>query len=198
MTRGPEARERQRGRLQAAVWDDQRFAHLRGRVNRLDFGPPIGFPVQFRVSGPDPEVVRKISHEVRDAIRDHADVRDVHLDWDERSKMVRLVVNQDRARLLGLTPKDISDNLQTLLTGLTVSQYREGIESIDVVARAVPAERLNLDTLPNLNLITTSGRAVPLAQVAEPKPGFEEPILWRRNRDTTITVRSDVRDGVQA
>src|SRR5262249_22117600 len=83
------------------------------------------------------------------------------------------------------------------LSGLTVSQYREGIESIDVVARAVPEERLNLDTLPDLNLITPSGRAVPLAQVADPKPGFEEPILWRRNRETTVTVRSDVRDGVQ-
>ena len=197
MTGGPEARERLRDRLQAVLRDDPRFAHLRGRVNRLDFGPPVGFPVQFRVSGPDPEEVRRISYEVRDAIRDHPDVRDVHLDWDERSKMVRLVVDQDRARLLGLTPKDISENLQTLLTGLTVSQYREGIELIDVVARAVPAERLNLDSLPDLNLITASGRAVPLAQVAEPKPGFEEPILWRRNRETTVTVRGDARDGVQ-
>jgi len=198
MTRGPEARERLRDRLQAVLRDDPRFAHVRGRVNRLDFGPPVGFPIQFRVSGPDPAVVRRISYEVRDAIRDHADIRDPHLDWDERSKMVRLVVDQDRARLLGLTPKDISDNLQTLLTGLTVSQYREGIELIDVVARAVPAERLNLDTLPDLNLITATGRAVPLAQVAVPKPGFEEPILWRRNRETTVTVRADVRDGVQA
>src|SRR5262249_20160988 len=86
MTRGPAARERLRDRLQAVLRDDPRFAHLRGRVNRLDFGPPVGFPVQFRVSGPDPEQVRRIAHEVRDSIRGHEDVRDVHLDWDERSK----------------------------------------------------------------------------------------------------------------
>ena len=125
-------------KLKETFQTDPQFADLRGRVTRFDFGPPIGFPVQFRVIGPEASEVRRIAGELRDSLRTHPDMRDVNLDWSERSKNVRLEVNQDRARLLGLSPKDISDNLQTILAGLTISQYREGTETIDVVARAVP------------------------------------------------------------
>ncbi len=196
--KSPEARERLRVRLLERFASDTEFALPRMRVVRLEFGPPVGFPVQFRVVGSDPARVREIAHRVRDIVRQNLDARDAQLEWDEPSKVVRLKVDQDRARALGLTPHEVSATLQTLLTGVPVSQYREGIELIDVVARAVPEERLNLDTLPNLTVITPAGNAVPLSQVATASFEQEEPIRWRRDRETVLTVRADVADGVQA
>src|SRR5438045_6748346 len=122
---------------------------------------------------------------------------DPHLDWSEQVKSIRLEVDQDRARALGLTPQDVAQTLQTLLSGFTVTQYRQGIEHIDVVARAVPAERLELDRLPTLTIATRNGIAVPLSQIGRLNYEFEEPILWRRNRDTVLNVRGDVIDNVQ-
>jgi multidrug efflux pump len=113
-------------------------------------------------------------------------------------KSIRLEVDQDRARALGVTPRDIAQTLQTLVSGYTVTHYREGIERIAVVARAVPAERLELHRLPALTIATRNGVAVPLSQVARVSYGFEEPILWRRNRDLVLTVRADIVDHVQA
>jgi multidrug efflux pump subunit AcrB len=123
---------------------------------------------------------------------------DPHLDWSEQVKSIRLEVDQDRARALGLTPQDVAQTLQTLLTGYTVTQYREGIEHIDVVARAVPAERLELNRLPALTITSRNGIAVPLSQIARLNYEYEEPILWRRNRDMVLTVRGDIVDRVQA
>jgi multidrug efflux pump len=197
-TKDPAARERLRARLLERFASDTEFALPRMRVVRLEFGPPVGFPVQFRVVGPDPAKVREIAHRVRDVIRQDPHTRDAQLEWDEPSKVVRLQVDQDRARALGLTPQDVSATLQTLLTGVPVSQYREGIELIDVVARAVPGERLKLDALPDLTVITPAGHAVPLSQVVTASYEQEEPIRWRRDRETVLTVRADVADGVQA
>jgi multidrug efflux pump len=197
-TKDPAARERLRTRLLDRFATDAEFALPRMRVVRLEFGPPVGFPVQFRVVGPNPDTVREIAHRVRDVIRQNPHARDTQLEWDEASKMVRLQVDQDRTRALGLTPQVVAATLQTLLTGVPVSQYREGIELIDVVARAVPEERLNLDSLPDLTVITPAGRAVPLSQVVTFAYEQEEPIRWRRDRETMLTVRADVVDGIQA
>ena len=127
-----------------------------------------------------------------------AKIVDPHLDWGEQVKSIRLEVDQDRARALGLTPQDVAQTLQTLLSGYTVTQYREGIEHIDVVARAVASERLQLHRLPALTITTRNGVAVPLSQIARLNYEYEEPILWRRNRDIVLTVRGDVVDRVQA
>ena len=194
----PEARERLRDRLMARFASDAEFALPRMRVVRLEFGPPVGFPVQFRVVGTDPAKVREIAHSVRDIVRRNPNTRDSQLEWDEPSKVVRLRIDQDRARALGLTPQDVSATLQTLLTGVPVSQYRDGIELIDVVARAIPEERLKLDALPNLTVMTPAGNAVPLSQIGAVVYEQEEPIRWRRDRETILTVRADVADGVQA
>jgi multidrug efflux pump subunit AcrB len=161
------------------------------------FGPPVGFPVQFRVLGPDPMKVREIAEDVRKVMAGNSKVIDPHLDWSEQVKSIRLEVDQDRARALGLTPQDVSQTLQTLLSGLTVTQYREGIENIDVVARATDAERLELGRLPDLTIATRNGVAVPLSQIARLNYEYEEPIIWRRNRDIVLTVRGDIVDGVQ-
>ncbi len=197
VTHGPEARERLLAKLRTVFADGQEFPGARGRVSRLDFGPPVGFPVQFRIIGPDPKISREIADQVRDVVRKNPDTRNVEIDLGETVRAVRLRVDQDRARALGLTPQDMSENLQTLLSGYTVTRYREGTELIDVVARAVPGERLNLGTLPDINLPTRFGSAVPLSQVATVAVGQEAPILRRWNREPTVIVRADVVDGTQ-
>ena len=192
-----EARERLKARLDKAIADGA-LPESRTRIDRFVFGPPVGYPVQFRVSGPDPLKVRKIAEDVRKVMAANPKLIDPHLDWNEQAKSIRLEVDQDRARALGLTPQDVAQTLQTLLSGLPVTQYREGIETIDVVARAVRDERLDLDRLPTLTVATRNGVAVPLSQIARLNYEYEEPILWRRNRDLVLTVRGDIIDGVQA
>jgi multidrug efflux pump len=194
VTKDLKARERVKARLEKGLADGA-LSEARTRVDRFNFGPPVGYAVQFRVIGPDPLKVREIAEEVRKVMSANRKLIDPHLDWSEQAKSIQLEVDQDRARAIGLTPQDVA---QTLLTGFTVTQYREGIESIDVVARAVSAERLDLDRLPDLTISTRNGVAVPLSQIARIKHQHEEPILWRRNRDLVLTVRGDIVDGVQA
>jgi len=191
------ARERVKARLDQAIAAGA-VAEARARIDRFIFGPPVGFPVQFRVVGPDPMKVRGIADQVRDVMVANPKILDPHLNWGEQAKSIRLEVDQDRARALSLTPQDVAQTLQTLLTGFTVTRYREGIERIEVVARAVPSERLELDRLSGLTVATANGIVVPLSQIARINYDYEEPILWRRNRDIVLTVRGDVVDNVQA
>jgi multidrug efflux pump len=123
---------------------------------------------------------------------------DANLDWNEKMPAVTLEVDQARARALGLTPQDLSQTLQTLIGGVTVTTIRDGEEKVDVVARAIPAERAALDQIDSLTVLSHDGAAVPVSQVAHVRYGSEEPIMWRRNRDMAITARGDVVDGVQA
>jgi multidrug efflux pump len=197
VTKDLDARERVKARLDQMIADGALPA-ARARVDRFVFGPPVGFPVQFRVVGPDPLTLRKIAEQVRAVMAADPKIIDPHLNWTEQVKSIRLEVDQDRARALGLTPHDVAQTLQTLLSGHTITQYREGIEHIDVIARAIPAERLELARLPTLTITARDGVAVPLSQIARLHYDYEEPILWRRNRDLVLTVRGDVVDGVQA
>jgi len=197
VTKDLAARERVKARLERAIADGA-LPEARARVDRFLFGPPVGFPVQFRVVGPDLMKVRAIAEEVQQVMATNAKIVDPHLDWSEQVKSIRLEVDQDRARALGLTPQDVAQTLQTLLSGYTVTQYREGIEHIDVIARAVASERLELNRLPALTITSRNGVAVPLSQVAQLHYEYEEPILWRRNRDMVLTVRGDIIDRVQA
>jgi AcrR family transcriptional regulator len=190
------ARERIKARVEAAVADGA-LAEARVRVDRFTFGPPVGFPVQFRVIGPDPVQVRTLAYDVRETMRANRKVLDPHLDWNELTPSVRLVVDQERARTLGLDPQTISQTLQTLISGFTITSVRDGTERVDVVARAPAAERLDLARIGDLTIVSRNGVPVPLSQVGRIEYGHEEPILWRRNRDTAITVRADVVDGAQ-
>jgi multidrug efflux pump len=189
-------RERIKARLEREIADGA-LSEARVRVDRFNFGPPVGFPVQFRVIGPEPQAVRDLAVRVRDVMRANPNTRDPHLEWNEQSPVVRLVVDQDRARTLGLNVPDVAQTLQTLLTGVTVTTVRDGTDRVDVVARAVPSERVDLGRIGDLTITARNGVAVPLAQVARIVYEHEDPILWRRNRDLNITVRSDVRDGIQ-
>lgn len=192
-----EDREAVRGRLLELFERGEAFPDLRARVTRFEFGPPVGFPVQFRVMGPDTAQVRKIAYQVRDTVRQSPLVRDTQLDWNEQVRAVQVHLDQDKARLLGISSADVSAMTQLVLTGAAVTQIRRGEDLIDVTLRGSPEERLHLERLGDVSLFTRSGAVVPLSQVAELVPTFEEPVLWRRNRDIALTVRADVMDGVQ-
>jgi len=192
-----DARERIKARLEKAVGEGV-LSEARVRIDRFNFGPPVGFPVQFRVIGTDPNTVRDIAYKVRDVVRQNPNVIDPQLDWNEQSPYLKLVVDQDRARALGLTPQDVSQAMAMLISGAPVTTIRDGIEKVGVVARAVPSERLDLGRVGDLTVTSRNGVAVPLTQIAKIEYAHEEPIIWRRNRDMAITVRGDVVDGVQA
>jgi multidrug efflux pump subunit AcrB len=196
-SRDTSARERLKARLEAAVANGA-VPEARVRIDRLNFGPPVGFPVQFRVVGPDPSKVREIAAEVREIMRREPNAVDPQLEWNEQVKNIQLAVDQDRARALGLSTQEIAQALQTLLSGVAVSEYREGTELIRIMVRAAAEERLDPARIGDLTILTRSGRAVPLTQIAHIGTGFEEPILWRRNREMVLTVRADVAPGVQA
>ncbi|UXY51733.1 efflux RND transporter permease subunit [Pseudomonas tohonis] len=170
------------------------FPSLRTRVSRLENGPPVGYPVQFRVSGEHIDEVRAYARKVADKVRENPHVVNVHLDWEEPSKVVRLNIDQDRARALGVSTADLSRFLQSSLTGSTVSQFREDNELIDILLRGTPRERQELALLPSLAVPTDSGKSVPLSQIATLEYGFEEGIIWHRNRLPTVTVRADIYD----
>jgi multidrug efflux pump subunit AcrB len=195
MTKDIEARERVRSRLMASV--NEEFPEVWVRIWRLEMGPPVGFPVQFRVVGPDTQKVREIAREVEHVVASSPKVRDVQLDWNDPVRTLKVDIDQDKARALGLAPVDVGLVTQTVMNGATLSQLREHEDLIDVVARAVPSERLDLDALADVNIYTRQGTVVPLSQVARVRYVLEEPVLWRRNRDMAITVRADVKDGEQ-
>src|ERR1700729_3625321 len=160
------ARERIKARLEKAV-DDGALTEARVGVARFNLGPPVGFPVQFRVIGPDTRKVRDIAYRVRDVVEQNDKVKDPHLDWNEQTPYLKLVVDQDRARALGLTPQDVSQALSMLISGAPVTTVRDGVEKVGVVARAVPSERLNLADVGDLTVISRNGVAVPLQQIAK-------------------------------
>ena len=195
LTHGVAEREALRAKL-IRLFDDEPWP-LMGTVLRLENGPPVGFPVQYRVSGPDLGELRRIAHQVADVMRGDARLSNVHLDWEEPSKTVRLKVDQHKARLLGVSSQDIANLLATSLQGVTVTQFREGTETISVVLRGATSERVHLGLLPDLALPVAGGRSVPLAQVATAEYGFEEGVIWRRNRLPTVTVRATLYGSTQ-
>jgi len=190
LTQGSPEREALRSKLIDLFEHD--FPSLRAAINRLENGPPVGFPVQFRVAGPDLNVLRGYAHEVAQVMRANPSLANVHLDWEEPAKVVRLTVDQSKARLLGVTSSDIANLINTALKGQSVTEFRDGAELVDVHLRGTEMERRRLSLLPDLMLPTRAGKAVPLSQVATLEYGFEEGIVWRRNRVPTITVRGNI------
>jgi len=185
-----EERERLRSWLIATL--DEQFPDLRARVTRLENGPPVGYPVQFRVTGEHIEKVRALAREVAAKVRENPHVVNVHLDWEEPSKAVYLNIDQDRARALGVSTAHLSSFLQSSLTGSNVSQYREDNELIEILLRGTAEERRELGNLGSLAIPTDNGQSVPLSQVATLEYGFEEGVIWHRNRLPTVTVRADI------
>jgi multidrug efflux pump len=171
---------------------DEQFPTLRPRVTRLENGPPVGYPVQFRVTGEHIDEVRALARKVAAKVRENPHVVNVHLDWEEPSKVVHLNVDQDRARALGITTGDVSRFLQSQLTGSSVSQYREDDELIEILVRGTEQERHELGSLASLSVPTSNSGSIALSQVATLEYGFEEGIIWHRNRLPNVTVRADI------
>jgi len=191
------AREDLKSRLQQRFAAPD-FADIRVRVVRLENGPPIGYPVQFRVMGDDLLQLREQAAAVATMMRANPHLQNINLDWNEKVKSVRVEVDQDRARQLGTSTQEIAQILQAWLNGIALTQYREGDQLIDVVWRGrQAAEAQSLNALPDLELPLAGGRHVPLAQVARLVPVLEEGIVWRRNRVPTMIVRADMADTSQ-
>ncbi|MFA5081935.1 MAG: efflux RND transporter permease subunit, partial [Hydrogenophilaceae bacterium] len=190
MTKGIEDREAVRKRLVQRF--EQDFHGLRGAVFRVENGPPVGFPVQFRVSGEDIQTLRRLAHQVADVMRKNPYLSNVQFDWDEQSKIVRVRIDQDKARLLGVSSQDLAVFLNTTLNGVAATTYREADRIVSVELRGAEAERGHLGRLADLVVPTRAGKGVPLAQIAAIEYTHEPGMVWRRNRLPTITVRGNV------
>jgi len=190
-----ETREGVRQRLIGLL--KSQFPHLRGRVKLLPNGPPVPYPVQFRVMGPDIGGVRKIADQVKAIMSANPNTVGVNDNWNENVKVLRLDIDQDKARALGVSTGSISQVTQTVLSGAPIAQYRDGDKLLDIVMRPQEDERNTLDALQRVQVPTASGRTVPLTQVARVGFTWEPGVIWRENRDYGITVQSDVVDGVQ-
>ena len=175
----------------------QEFSEVRARIKVLPNGPPVPYPVQFRVVGSDPQVLRERADEVKALIRESPNTRGVNDNWNESVKVIRLEVDQSKARALGVTSQSIAQGSRTILSGSTVGQFREGDKLIDIVLRQPQDERNAITDLANAYLPTSSGRAIPLTQIAKPVFTWEPGVMWRENRSYAITVQSDIVEGLQ-
>lgn len=173
------------------------FPDVQMRVTRLENGPPVGYPVQMRISGEHIERVQAIARQVEAKVRQNPHVINVNLDWSEPSKVVRLVIDQERARALGVSSAQVSQFLSSSLAGQSVSVYREGNRQIEMLLRGPADERNQLELLSSLSMPTANGGSITLSQVATMEYGFEDGIIWHRNRLPTVTVRADIGDGMQ-
>ena len=170
---------------------------VRTRVSLLENGPPVGYPLQFRVSGEDLRLVRQWAQKVAAMVGDNPNTTNVHLDWGEPSKVIKLDIDQDRARQLGVSSSDLANFLNSSISGTAIDQYREKRELIEIRLRGDQAERVDVGSLSSLAVPTTNGHSVPLAQIAKIEYSFEEGLIWHRNRLPTITVRADIRTQLQ-
>ncbi len=190
------AREALRKDLLALFEND--FPALRASVLRLENGPPVGFPVQFRVSGTDINQIREIARQVASVMRANTNLMNIQFDWEEPSKVVKVTIDQAKARLLGVSSVDIANVINGAMQELYVTEFREGIERIDLVARAPENERTRLSHLPDLMINTQAGVGMPLSQLATITSEFEEGVIWRRNRVPSIIVRANLQGDLQA
>ena len=175
----------------------QEFPEVRGRVKLLPNGPPVPYPVQFRVVGPDPAVLRELADGVKDIMRANPNTRGVNDNWNESVKVLRLEVDQAKARSLGVSSQSIAQAARTIVSGTVVGQYRDGDKLIDIVMRQPIDERDAISDLGNAYLPSASGKSIPLTQIAQPTFTWEPGVMWREGREYAITVQSDAIEGMQ-
>jgi multidrug efflux pump subunit AcrB len=190
-----EARERVRARIEQVLVD--RFPEAVARAYPLEMGTPVGWPVQYRVSGPEAREVRNIAYQLASVMGRSPDLRNLNFDWIETTKTLRIRVDQEEARLLDLSSSSLAQALDIVMSGATITQVRDGIHLIDVVLRGEEQEKVDLDNLVTLQIPLPNGRTVPLLQVASLEFGQELPLVRRRDRVPTLTVQSDVYPGLQ-
>jgi multidrug efflux pump len=188
-------RETLRVKLPALLADE--FPEVRGRVKLLPNGPPVPYPVMFRVVGPDAKQVRQWADQAKEIVRANPNMRGVNDNWNEPVKVLRLSVDQDKARALGVTSQGIAQASRTILSGTTIGQYREGDKLVDIVLRQPEDERNAITEIGNAYLPTASGRSIPLTQIAQIDFGWEPGVIWREGRNFAVTVQGDVVEGIQ-
>jgi multidrug efflux pump subunit AcrB len=194
VTKSLEARERLRSRLEPVLIE--KFPDVVSRLSALELGPPVGWPLQYRVSGPEPARVRDIAYKLSDVIARDPRTEKISFDWIEPQRTLRIRVDQDQARLLGVNSQVLAQSLSAVVSGITVTQLRDGIYLIDVVARANEQERVSPDALRTLQIPIPNGGTVPLLQLATVEYAQDWPLIWRRDRNPTLTVQSDLVAGV--
>jgi multidrug efflux pump subunit AcrB len=187
------ARKRLQSKLEQSL--AEQMPGVVARISPLELGPPVGWPVQYRVQGPDIAQVRSIALRVAQVLGGNGQVKDVNFDWIEPSRKVRISIDQDQARLLGLSSRALAEVLNAVMTGTPITQVRDNIYLVDVIARAQDEQRISLSTLQGLQLPLPNGRTVPLSQVASFDFVQEYPLVWRRQRVPTLTVQADVASG---
>jgi multidrug efflux pump subunit AcrB len=194
VTKSLEARERLRSRLEPVLIE--KFPGVVSRLSALELGPPVGWPLQYRVNGPEPARVREIAYQLSAVVASDPRTEKISFDWIEPQRTLRMRVDQDQARLLGVSSQVLAQSLSTVVSGINVTQLRDGIYLIDVVARADEQERVSPDALRTLQIPIPNGGTVPLLQLATVEYAQDWPLIWRRDRNPTLTVQSDVVAGV--
>jgi multidrug efflux pump subunit AcrB len=189
-----EARARLQAKLEKLLAEE--FPEVVARVSPLELGPPVGWPLQYRVSGPDPDKVRELALDLAGVIGSDPRARQIHYDWMEPARQIHIRINQEEARRLGISSRTLAATLNAAMTGSVVTQLRDDIYLVNVLARATADQRASFETLSSLKLPAPSGRMVPLGQFATFTEEQEFPLVWRRNRVPTVTVRADVIDSV--
>ncbi|MGQ8630057.1 efflux RND transporter permease subunit [Agrobacterium sp. DKPNP3] len=190
VTKGLDVRDKVRADLQEYL--NRTFAGTDAFVKLLDIGPPVGKPVQYRLSGPDIQKVRELGQQLSGIVGDHQLLSNLVMDWNEPTRVVKVDVIQDKARQLGVSSEDIANAMNSIVEGSTVTQVRDDIYLVNVVARAQLAERGSIETLQNLQLPATNGKAVPLSAIANFRYELEQPTIWRRDRIPTVTVKAAI------
>ncbi len=196
VTKGIEQRERLKAKLEHVLANE--FPTAVARVYPLELGPPVGWPLQYRVKGSDPDQVRAIAFEVAQVVGTEPGARNVNYNWMKPARMVQIRVDQDKARLLGLSSQDLALSVNTVVSGVTATQLRSGIYLVDVLVRASDEQRMSLATIRTLQIPLSNGKTVPLSEIASIDYGQEYPIVWRRDRKPTVTVQADLAPGIQA
>lgn len=195
VSKGLESREALTARLKERLRKD--FVGIGSYVQSLEMGPPVGRPIQYRVSGKDIDQVRKHAIELAALLDGNSHVGEIIYDWNEPGKVLRIDIAQDKARQLGLSSEDVAKLMNGIVSGSPVTQVNDDIYLIDVIGRAVDSERDSPQTLQNLQIVTPSGTSIPLLAFATVRYELEQPLVWRRDRKPTITVKAAVRDEIQ-
>jgi multidrug efflux pump len=190
MTKGTEARDRLQARLAPVL--RERYPDVVSRMSPLELGPPVGWPIKYRVSGPDPQQLRKFVFEAAAIISADANVRNINFDWNEPIKVVRVDLHQDKANQVGLTSNVLAGSLNAVLTGLVITQVRDATYLIDTIGRSRESERIDLATLRDLQIRVGGERSVPLSDLANLEYVDEQPVIWRRKRLPTITIQAEL------
>ena len=196
VTKSYDVRDSVRDRLQKVL--DEQFPAVLSRVEPLQLGPPVDWPIQYRVGGSDIGMVRALADQVSTALRSNPNTRTINFNWYDMSRAVLVTVDQEKARLVGMTSEQVAKSLNDVLSGRTVTQLRDDIYLVDVRGRAVDQDRKDLGALRDLQIRLPNGNSVPLAQIASFSYGLEEPVVWRRDRLPTITVQADIVPAIQA